>query len=103
MRKLVVTSWALCVAWFSVPAVAQTELAQSKNCVNCHANDKQLVGPTYVSIAARYKGDKEARDRLAIHIAQGSSGMWGKYAMPANPQVSAEEAKKLAAWVLEQK
>ena len=87
----------------STGAQAQTELLQSKNCLLCHSVDKQVVGPAFKEVAAKYRGDKEAPERLVRKIMQGGSGVWGKIAMPANPQVSAEEAKSLAVFVLSQK
>jgi cytochrome c len=39
-------------------------------------------------------------DKLAVKIMMGGSGVWGPVPMPANPQVSEAEAKKLATWVL---
>ncbi len=66
----------------------------------CHAADKKLVGPSYKAVADKYAGDKAAVDMLATKIVKGGSGAWGPVPMPANPQVSEAEAKKLAAWIL---
>jgi cytochrome c len=85
-------------AW--LPAMADQALATSKNCMACHAIDKKLVGPAYKDVAAKYAGQKDAADKLAAKIMKGGSGVWGPVPMPANPQVSAAEAKKLATWVL---
>jgi cytochrome c len=41
--------------------------------------------------------------KLAAKVMAGGGGVWGPVAMPANPQVNADEAKKLVAWVLSQK
>ena len=84
-------------------AFADEALAKSKNCMACHAVDKKIVGPAYKDVAAKYKGDKTAADKLAAKIMKGGSGVWGAIPMPANPQVSDAEAKKLAAWVLSAK
>jgi len=59
-----------------------------------------VVGPAYKDVAAKYAGQKDAADKLASKIMKGGSGVWGAVPMPANPQVSEAEAKKLAAWVL---
>jgi cytochrome c len=91
---------ALAAAVVGAPAFASPELAQSKACVACHAVDKKLVGPSFKDIAAKYAGQKDAADKLAEKIVKGSSGVWGAVPMPANPAVSAAEAKQLAAWVL---
>lgn len=84
----------------SAPALADQALATAKNCMACHAIDKKLVGPAYRDVAAKYAGQKDAVDRLAVKIMKGGSGVWGPVPMPANAQVNEAEAKKLAAWVL---
>ena len=81
-------------------ADAGADLAKAKNCLACHAVDKKLVGPAYKDIAAKYKGDGSAVDKLAVKIQKGGSGVWGPVPMPANPQVNEADAKKLAAWVM---
>ncbi len=85
------------------PAFANLELAQKKNCMACHAVDKKLVGPAYKEVAAKYAGQKDMVAHLAEKIQKGGTGVWGQVPMPANPQVSAEEAKTLATWVLSTK
>ena len=87
----------------SAPALADQALATAKNCMACHAVDKKLVGPAYKDVAAKYAGQKDAVDKLAVKILKGGSGVWGPVPMPANAQVNDAEAKKLAAWVLSQK
>ena len=84
----------------ATPAFADLALAQSKNCMACHAVDKKLVGPSYKDVAAKYAGDSGAVDKLATKIQKGGAGVWGAIPMPANANVNDEEAKKLAAWVL---
>ena len=93
----------LLTACLVAPAMASKELAQAKNCLACHSVDKQVVGPAFKDVAAKYAGDKTAADKLAAKIMKGGSGVWGAIPMPANPQVSDAEAKKLAAWVLSAK
>ena len=78
-------------------------LSTKYNCQACHAVDKKLVGPYYKEVAQKYAGQKDAVDKLAVKIQKGGAGVWGPVPMPANPQVSDAEAKKLAAWVLTQK
>ena len=84
----------------SAPAVADMQLATAKNCMACHAAAVKLVGPSFKAIADKYAGQKDAADKLAIKIIKGGSGVWGPVPMPANAQVSPDEAKKLATWIL---
>jgi len=96
-RVLITLALTLSVA---APAMADLALAQSKNCMACHAVDKKLVGPSYKDVAGKYAGQKDAADKLAAKIVKGGSGVWGPVPMPANTQVSEADAKKLAAWIL---
>ena len=99
-RALITLALTLSVA---APAMADLALAQSKNCMACHAVDKKLVGPSYKDVAGKYAGQKDAVDKLAAKIVKGGSGVWGPVPMPANTQVNDADAKKLAAWILTQK
>ncbi len=84
----------------STPALADMALANSKNCMACHAIEKKLVGPSYKDIATKYAGQADAVDKLASKVIKGGAGVWGPVPMPANPQVSDADAKKLVAWIL---
>mgnify|MGYP002665191291 FL=1 len=98
-RTLITLAMTLSVA---VPAMADQALATSKNCMACHAVDKKLVGPSYKDVAAKYAGQKDAVDKLAVKIIKGGSGVWGPIPMPPNAQVNEADAKKLATWVMTQ-
>jgi cytochrome c len=100
--KHILLAIASVVAGFAVstPALADLQLATAKNCMACHAIDRKLVGPAYKDVAAKYAGQKDAADKLAAKVMKGGSGVWGPVPMPANTQVSPDEAKKLVAWVL---
>ena len=91
------------MAALSAPVLADEALAKSKNCMACHAAERKLVGPSYKSVAQKYAGDAKAADMLAIKIVKGGAGVWGAIPMPANPQVSEADAKRLVAWVLSMK
>lgn len=81
------------------PAMADLALAQSKNCMACHAVDKKVVGPAYKEVAAKFAGKPGAEEELVTKIMKGSSGVWGPVPMPPNANVSEAEAKKLVAWI----
>ncbi len=91
---------AIAVALLGLPAHADQALATAKACMSCHSVAKKVVGPSFKEIAARYANDKGAADRLAIKIVKGGGGSWGALPMPANNQVTPEEAKRLSTWVL---
>ncbi|GAB1387690.1 cytochrome C-551 [Melaminivora sp.] len=101
MKRTLITMTLALVA--AAPAMADEALAKSKNCMACHSVDKKLVGPAYKDVAAKYAGQAGAVDKLAANIVKGSTGIWGPVPMPPNAQVSADDAKKLATWVLSMK
>lgn len=82
------------------PALADLALAKSRNCMACHALDRKVVGPAYLDVAKKYAGQKDAADKLALKIVKGGGGVWGAVPMPANKQVSDEDARRLAGWIL---
>jgi cytochrome c len=84
----------------STPALADMALANSKNCMACHAIEKKLVGPSYKDIATKYAGQADAVDKLSGKVIKGGAGVWGPVPMPANAQVSDADAKKLVTWIL---
>ena len=86
----------------ATPALADMALATAKNCMACHAVEKKLVGPSYKDVAAKYAGQQDAVDKLSAKVIKGGSGVWGPIPMPANAQVTPDEAKKLVTWILTQ-
>ncbi len=99
-KNLIALALCATAALSAAPAFADLALATSKNCMACHSVDKKLVGPAYKDVAAKYKNDKSAADKLAIKVIKGGSGSWGSVPMPANSQVNEAESKKLVAWIL---
>jgi cytochrome c len=99
MKSVIVSALVAAGVIVSAPAFANADLAKAKNCLSCHAVDKKVVGPSYQDVAKKYAGQKDAEAKLAEKIQKGGSGVWGNVPMPPN-NVTPDEAKKLAAWVL---
>jgi cytochrome c len=91
------------LAFASNAALANADLAKSKNCLACHSVANKVIGPAFKDVAAKYNGQKDAEDKLVKKVIKGGSGVWGTAVMPANPQVSEAEAHALVKWVLSQK
>lgn len=78
-------------------------LAQAKGCLECHAVDTRVVGPSYQAIARRYRHDPGARKRLPRAIRGGSAGHWGdQVVMWPQVRLTSDEAQQLVDWVLSQ-
>jgi cytochrome c len=61
-------------------------------CGACHAVDKKGVGPSYMDISAKYKGDKDAASKIAANVTSGGSFGWKLGKMPAKG-IGANEAE----------
>ncbi|MCX7193744.1 MAG: c-type cytochrome [Proteobacteria bacterium] len=59
-------------------------LARENNCTACHAIDHKVVGPAWIEVAKKYKGDPTAEARLIVKVSKGGAGAWGTMPMPAN-------------------
>jgi cytochrome c len=100
MRKFVAVSIAASLMASAGVAMASPELMKKNNCTACHANDKKMVGPAYKDVAAKYKSDAGAAEKLAKKIKAGGAGAWGQVPMPPHPQLSDADALTLAKYVL---
>jgi cytochrome c len=73
-------------------------LAEAKGCLSCHSVDVKLVGPSYKEVAS--KGFDEAT--LVKSMISGIQNKYDVIPMPAQ-DVTQDEAKKLALWILKMK
>jgi cytochrome c len=82
---------------------AMTDFVRANGCFSCHAAAEKIVGPSFQSISAKYAGDKDAVASLSQSIRNGSSGKWGRAAMPPHASIGNDDLKKIATWVMTQK
>ena len=75
------------------PADAE-KLIQSSDCSSCHAVDRQVVGPAYNAIAARYAGQPDATAKLSARIREGGNGM------TAHPNFTDAQRASIVQWIL---
>lgn len=94
----------------SAPALASAKLAQAKQCMQCHAMDKDTVGPSFRTIRGVYRGVKNPEAKIVDLMRQGSDANlgphWGRARMPdgsERPPISDQEARQLARWILGRK
>lgn len=73
---------------------------QAAHCMACHEVRSMRVGPPFEAIAKRFAGQAGAEEYLAHTIRSGGRGRWGAVPMPAQPQVSPEQAAVIARWIL---
>jgi cytochrome c len=76
------------------------QLINTYDCLACHKIDQKLTGPAYIEIATKYSNTKENVNLLAQKIIKGSQGVWGAMVMLPHPQISEDEAKEMASYIL---
>ncbi|WP_367870986.1 PQQ-dependent sugar dehydrogenase [Luteolibacter sp. Populi] len=67
------------------------KLVVSKQCFACHQIEKTSVGPAYLDVAMKYRGDANAPAHLQAKLKNGGTGVWGEIPMP--PQVAVTDAE----------
>jgi cytochrome c len=71
------------------------------NCSTCHKIDEPLTGPPFRDIANKYAGMPDSIvDHLAKKIIEGGSGVWGQIPMLPHPELSVDDAKAVARYIL---
>jgi cytochrome c len=74
--------------------IASEELAKKDGCTGCHDVNAKKVGPSFKSIAAKYKGQADAEAKLVKELGEGKK----------HPPTKASEPDRqaLVKWVLSQ-
>jgi cytochrome c len=76
-------------------------LIKRSTCFGCHAHKAKLSGPSFEAIATRYGNDETTIKNISGKILNGSKGTWGDEQMPAHPDLTEEQRRKIAAYILE--
>lgn len=108
MKRVVLFPSVLILAVLSCGhAVASLKLAEEKQCLQCHAVDKESIGPSFRKISATYRTVKNPERKLMDVMQLGSAAhlgpMAGNARMPdvsERPALSEPEARQLARWIL---
>lgn len=79
---------------------AVPDILRSSRCLACHEVGTKRIGPPFAAIAKRYSGVPDAQSYLVHSIQNGGRARWGPIPMPAQPQVSVEQAQAIATWIL---
>ncbi len=75
-------------------------LVDESDCKTCHHPTNKIIGPAHTDVAKKYEFNDENIKLLAKHIIEGGSGVWGEVPMNAHPDLSQEDAEKMAIYVL---
>ena len=107
LERTAITAVVILAALASLPATAAPagrDLARDKGCMECHAVDKEVWGPSYRQIAKYYRPLANGKALMAQKIVKGGGEHYGDRSMPAHATrpvtVSEAEAERIAAWIL---
>lgn len=64
-------------------AATPEDILKASSCLACHNVEKKMVGPSFKTIAAKYKGQNAAAD-VRAKVRAGGKGVFGPIPMPAN-------------------
>ena len=100
--KIVILAGTLALA-FSASAALATDMPdqfRKEHCTMCHSADHKMIGPSYKDIAAKYKGDATALEKLKKKVKEGGGGVWGAAKMTAHPNTSDTDLDIMIKWIL---
>ena len=81
--------------------IAQGEaLVKKSDCNTCHHATNTIIGPSHTDVAKKYEFTNANIEMLADRIIAGGSGVWGKVMMTPHPDLSKDDALKMARYVL---
>jgi cytochrome c len=75
-------------------------LVEASDCKTCHSINNRIIGPAHMDVAKKYETTDANVEMLANRIIKGGSGAWGETPMNAHADLSQEDAKKMARYVL---
>lgn len=79
---------------------ADMPAAGKAKCGTCHAIDKKVIGPSYMDISAKYKGDKDAAAKIAANVTKGGSFGWKMGVMPSKGMAANDaEIKSMSEYI----
>ena len=81
---------------------AAKELANKSGCLSCHDMGTKIIGPAFVQIAEKYRGQADAKATLVKKVKEGGKGVWGRIPMPPHEQLKDSDAAILVGWILAQ-
>jgi len=75
-------------------------LVDANDCKTCHHPTNKIIGPAHLEVAKKYETTEENIQLLADRIINGGSGVYGDIPMTAHTDLSVEDARKMARYIL---
>ncbi len=93
------------ITFAAVDADAAKGLARQNSCFKCHSVDKEKDGPTFIKVAAKYRGNPKAEEKLEHHLTSGEKAKFPDGHEEDHKIINTKdkaELKNLVDWILAQ-
>jgi len=92
-------------SYAAVDVDAAKGLARQNSCFKCHSVDKEKDGPTFIKVAAKYRGKADAEAKLVHHLTSGEKAKFPDGHEEEHKIINTKdqaEIKNLVNWILSQ-
>jgi cytochrome c len=90
----------MAVSMTAAESITPEGLFKKHNCATSHAPASRAIGPAISEVAAKYKGQADAIQKMHAKVKVGGAGVWGAIPMPPHAHVSDGDIEVLVKWML---
>ena len=112
-KRVAMIAGAFVACGFAAQALAFDEeaakaLARQNKCLQCHSVEKDKDGPSYKKVAAKFRGKKDAEEKLIHHITSGEKAKFEDgheeehKIVKTSPPNDTAQIRNLVQWILAQ-
>lgn len=78
-------------------------MMKQSDCFNCHSIETKIVGPAYLEVANKYRGQTGAIEASIQRVLKGSSGVWGEAPMLPHESFTGDQIHLMVQWIYDLK
>lgn len=78
-------------------------LMKQSDCFNCHSIETKIVGPAYLEVANKYRGQPGAIAASIQRVIKGSSRVWGESPMLPHESFTGDQVHLMVQWIFDLK
>ena len=76
-------------------------LMKQSDCFNCHAVESKIVGPSYLDVANKYRGQSGAVEASVQRVIKGSTGVWSELPMLPHESFTEDQVQLMVHWIFD--
>jgi cytochrome c len=78
-------------------------MMKQSDCFNCHAVETKIVGPPYLEVANKYRGQPGAVETSVQRVIKGSNRVWGDAPMLPHEAFTTDQVRLMVQWIFDLK